>query len=146
MTDQTKSNLLTLIQYISLAYLLLFNTWFSSNPYLVTIQITGISIAIWAIVVMNKSKISISPTPRQGAILIQSGPYQWIRHPMYLSLLLAIPPMLIQNFTTLNTLIFVIFLTNLILKMLFEETLLIKFFTTYSNYMQNSWRIVPYIY
>ncbi len=146
MTDQLKSNLLTFVQYSTLAYFFLFNTWFASNIYLFTLQILGIGVGVWAIVVMTKSKINISPTPREGATLIQAGPYKLIRHPMYLSLILAIPPLVIHNYSIINTIILIIFLINMILKMLFEESLLVEFFSEYREYMKNSYRLFPFIY
>jgi protein-S-isoprenylcysteine O-methyltransferase Ste14 len=146
MTDQLKSNLLTFIQYSTLAYFFLFNTWFASNIYLFSLQIIGIGIGGWAIFVMTKSKLNISPTPRQGATLIQSGPYKLIRHPMYLSLILAIPPLVIHNYSIMNTVILFVFLTNMILKMLFEESLLIAFFSEYREYIKNSYRLLPFVY
>ena len=146
MTDQLKSYLLTFIQYSTLAYFFLFNTWFASNIYLFSLQILGIGIGVWAIFVMTKSKLNISPTPRQGATLIQTGPYKRVRHPMYLSLILAIPPLVIHNYSIMNTIILIIFLINMILKMLFEEKLLIAFFPEYKEYMKNSYRLFPFIY
>ena len=146
MTDQLKSNLLTFIQYSTLAYFFMFNTWFAPNVYLFSLQILGIGIGGWAIFVMTKSKLNISPTPRQGATLIQAGPYKRVRHPMYLSLILAIPPLVIHNYSIMNTIILIIFLTNMILKMLFEENLLIVFFPGYREYMKNSYRLFPFIY
>ena len=146
MTNQTKSNILTIIQYSTLAYFFLFNTWFASNIYLLSLQILGIGIGAWAIVVMAKSKLSITPTPRQGASLIQTGPYKLVRHPMYLSLMLAIPPLVIHNYSLLNILVFALFFVNMILKMLFEESLLLDFFSAYEEYMKKSYRLLPYIY
>jgi protein-S-isoprenylcysteine O-methyltransferase Ste14 len=141
-----KATLLTIIQYITLAVMLYTNKWIAENPVLMFIQFFGIFIAIWAVLEMAKSKLNITPVPRSGSILIQSGPYKLIRHPMYLSLLLTITPMIFSNISTFNIIIFSIFIVNLVMKMLFEENLLHKFFKEYDVYSKKSWRLLPLVY
>ncbi len=141
-----KATLLTIIQYVTLSIMLYSNKWIADNPVLMFIQFFGIFIAIWAILEMTKSKLNISPVPRSGSVLIMTGPYKIIRHPMYLSLLLTITPMIINRISTLNIVIFSIFLINLIMKMLFEENLLYKYFDDYAVYSKKSWRLLPLVY
>jgi len=145
-TKNIISLILTFGQYSTLIYLIIFSKWISPNYYLAAIQIIGFIIAAWAIWEMNKSKLNITPTPRSGASLIQSGPYKLIRHPMYLSLILTLTPAIISYFKTLHLIIFIFFLINLGFKMFFEESLLKEHFTDYKNYMQKSWRLFPYIF
>jgi len=141
-----KSTLLTIIQYSILIYLMITLIWFSSNIWLIIIQFTGFIIALWAIIEMNKGKINIAPSIRKEAILITSGPYKYIRHPMYLSLILIITPSIITYYTSWLLIIYIIFIINLILKLLFEESLLKTHFTSYKEYMEKSWRLFPYIF
>lgn len=144
--DNIKSIILTIGQYSTLIYLLVFSKWISPNIYLSIIQFIGFFIAAWAILEMNKSKINIAPTPRKNSILITSGPYKFIRHPMYLSLLLSLTPIMISYYNKINIVIFAIFVINLFLKMFFEEGLLKIFFSDYKEYMKKSWRLVPFIF
>ena len=43
----------------------------------------------WALSANRPGNFNIRPTPRPGGQLVQSGPYRWIRHPMYTAILLA---------------------------------------------------------
>ena len=141
------SGLLTFGQYSTLIFLLYYLKWLSPNIFLSLIQLSGFIIALWAIIEMNKSRLNIAPTPRKGAVLIKTGPYKIIRHPMYLSLILTLTPALISDFSILKLTIFIVFLVNLIIKMLFEESLLVKFFgNEYQEYMKSSWRLLPFIF
>lgn len=146
MIKDYKAFTLTLVQYTTLPAMMLLMTWFSANPILLSFQILGLLVATWAIWEMQKSKINIAPTPRQGASLVNSGIYKWLRHPMYLSLLLVFIPMLSENQNWINLSIFAVFGINLILKLEYEEVLLIKFFTQYETYKAKSWKIIPFIY
>ena len=141
-----KAVLLTIIQYVTLGIMLYSNKWIVDNPVLMFIQFFGIFIAIWAILEMAKSKLNISPVPRSGSVLIQSGPYKIVRHPMYLSLLLTITPMILTDISTFNIIVFSIFIINLVMKMLYEESLLHKYFEDYAAYSKKSWRLLPLVY
>jgi protein-S-isoprenylcysteine O-methyltransferase Ste14 len=141
-----KAALLTIIQYVTLGIMLYSNKWIADNPVLMFIQFFGIFIAIWAILEMAKSKLNISPVPRSGSVLIQSGPYKIVRHPMYLSLLLTITPMILTDISTFNIIVFSIFIINLVMKMLYEESLLHNFFEDYAVYSKKSWRLLPLVY
>jgi len=144
--EDLKSTILTIGQYSTLTYLMIFSKWISPNYYLSIIQIIGFIVAAWAIWEMNKSKLNISPTPRSGSRLIQSGPYKLIRHPMYLSLILTLTPAMISYYKPLHLYIYIAFLINLVFKMFFEESLLKEYFVDYKAYMKKSWRLFPYFF
>jgi len=145
-TENIKSIILTIGQYSTLTYLMIFSKWISPNYYLSIIQIIGFIVAAWAIWEMNKSKLNISPIPRFGSKLIQSGPYKLIRHPMYLSLILTLTPAMISYYKPLHLAIYIVFLINLVFKMFFEESLLKEYFVDYKMYMKKSWRLFPYFF
>ena len=146
MRKKTFSALLTIIQYGSLIFLLGFNPWFHHNPWLLAVQLSGVVIGIWAIITMSKSKLNIAPDPRAGAVLVRDGLYRYIRHPMYLSLLLAIPPLVLRSPGIVNLLVFSLFTINLMIKMFYEESLLRQYFKDYEDYMKKTWRLIPYVF
>ncbi len=141
-----KSTILTLIQYLTMAYLLFAFPVFTKNVFTLIIQSLGVFLGFWAIVVMSKSKLNITPVPREGSSLINSGPYRIVRHPMYSSLLLFLVPIVFYYSSKMGFLVFGIFLVNLILKLTYEEQLLLKTFNRYEVYKQYTWRLIPYVY
>lgn len=141
-----KSVILTFIQYSCLIAIFFINSWFVNNLVLFLIQLTGIFIGVWAIYEMRRSKLNIAPHIRKGAILITSGPYHFVRHPMYLALLLLLLPMINENQSTLNFFVFSVFLVNLLLKLLYEEGLLRNQFDNYSDYAKKTKRLIPGIF
>ncbi len=146
MIKDYKATILTFIQYATLPLMMWKMTWFCSNIYLFAIQFIGLIIATWALWKMNKSKINISPIPRKGSVLVDTGVYSVIRHPMYTSLLLVFIPMLSENLNSFNISIFILFFANLILKLEYEETLLLKHFDTYGKYQCKTQKVIPYLY
>lgn len=43
----------------------------------------GAALGLWALQANPPGNFNIRPTPREGGRLVASGPYRWIRHPMY---------------------------------------------------------------
>jgi protein-S-isoprenylcysteine O-methyltransferase Ste14 len=129
-----------------MAYLLLVFPVFSGNTIPLGIQLLGIVLGIWAILVMSKSKLNITPVPRNGSSLVIFGPYRFVRHPMYLSLLLFLTPIIIYHHTSPGIIVFGIFLGNLILKLSYEEQLLLQTFHSYKEYQLHTWRLIPWVY
>lgn len=46
-------------------------------------------LGLWAIAANRPGNFNVRPVPKPGAALITSGPYRFVRHPMYGALLLA---------------------------------------------------------
>jgi len=141
-----KSLLLTAVQFICLGYILLTNSWISAQPVLAGVQVAGVLLGVWAILVMSRSKLNITPDPRKGAILIQTGPYSLIRHPMYTSLMLALFPILYTDHGIANLIVFGVLFINLLLKLKYEERLLLARFESYRQMVSTTWRLIPWIY
>jgi protein-S-isoprenylcysteine O-methyltransferase Ste14 len=52
------------------------------------LTVIGIGIGVWSVLLFDRSKTSVVPI-KPALVLVQSGPYQWTRNPMYLSLLIT---------------------------------------------------------
>lgn len=143
--QKIQSAILTLIQYCGLAAFLWLSPW-QAEGWLLVPELLGIALAVYAIWTMRQSKLQLTPVPREGSILIQTGPYKYIRHPMYASIILSFIPLLISYFSWTLFIVFAILFINLIFKLRFEEALLIKKFYDYRQYSEKTKYIIPFIY
>lgn len=107
---------------------------------------TAILLAVWAVVAMRQSKLRISPVPAADAALVQNGPYKYIRHPMYSSILIAAAGLLLHYFTWTRLAIAIALLLVLLIKLYWEEKMLKEKFSGYAGYLQHTNRLVPFIY
>ncbi len=109
------------------------------------LTITGITFAVWARYHLGKNwgmPMSIKENPE----LVTSGPYTYVRHPIYAGILLAIlGSTLTGNLGWL--IVFLIIAIFFILSARKEEALMReKFPTEYGSYMKRTKMIIPYLY
>ncbi len=146
MHNRHKGTVLVVLQFLLIALIIYagrMNIW--SSWQLIAI-LTGFAIAAWAIISMRKSKLRVSPVPDPHATLVTSGIYKWIRHPMYLSVILITAGFTGNQSGVYRQLIFILLVAVLIFKSIFEERLLQKQFPQYQEYCKSTYRLVPYIF
>ena len=95
---------------------------------------------------MRPGKFNITPHPHSWSKLVRTGPYRAIRHPMYLALLLTTLPLIIESFSMFRLSIWILLLLDLILKIEYEEELLLENLEGYKNYLEKSHKLVPFVY
>jgi protein-S-isoprenylcysteine O-methyltransferase Ste14 len=138
--------LLTIIQYVTLILFIIISPRIAKGIIPLTVEILGVILAIWAIIEMRKSKLNIAPLPRSGATVVSSGPYKLIRHPMYLSIILALTPLIVTHFDVTRLIVLLLLYINLIVKMFFEESIIKKHLNGYNEYSKSTKRLFPYIF
>ena len=144
-SDKFKAYTLVSIQMISIALILVTGWPLAGYIPLLIIQIAGVMLGIWAIVIMGVKNTNITPLVKQDAHLVTNGPYAFIRHPMYSAVLLTIWPLIIDQYSLLRLTAGLILTIDLIIKMLFEESLLRKHFAGYESYMKETKRLIPFV-
>jgi protein-S-isoprenylcysteine O-methyltransferase Ste14 len=141
-----KSAILVSLQFASIASLL-FTTkhWRFSLSGLFFIT-TAVLLVLWAGINMQQSKLRISPIPAENAQLVTTGPYKFIRHPMYTSILLGSAGLLFIYFSWFRLFIAAFLLSVLLFKLTWEEKMLSEKFPGYSDYKKHSKRIIPFLF
>lgn len=106
----------------------------------------GVVLGLWAILVMRRTRWHVVPTLEKHAKFIQVGPYRWMRHPMYSALLLIGLGCLAMEATPIRMLAWIILLIDLLLKIDYEEALLLDRFPAYRAYTREVKRLLPFVY
>ena len=100
---------------------------------------TGSVLIIICITHLGRS-FSISP---QARILVTSGPYRLVRHPLYLAEELAVIGVLLQFVWWAALVFFAAHLAFQLRRMLYEEDILGRTFPEYADYARRTARLIP---
>ncbi len=135
-----------IVQFVSLGVLLVAGTIAITDLPDILLLSGGLLLGIWAFLALRRSHFRITPTLDPRAHFVTSGPYKFIRHPMYASLLLLGLGCLAMEATPLRMLAWIILLVDLLLKLEFEEDFLLTRFAGYRAYTRKVKRLIPFIY
>lgn len=106
---------------------------------------SGLMFAIWARIYLGKNW-GFPSDQVAGSKLITSGPYQFVRHPIYSGIILAMIGTTVA--LTLNWLIVTVVIGGYFVKSAFDEEKYMKskFANQYPKYMSESKMLIPFIF
>lgn len=100
-------------------------------------------IAIWAWVTMGFRRIRILPGVTDKTQLVTSGPYRFIRHPMYAGLMLLTLATLPNDFSIWKFVLWIALTCVLVAKSVIEERVLVDAFPQYHAYQDDTYAMIP---
>ncbi len=138
------SKLLVVVQLL-LIFLIASYCGIIGNVYTTALFLASIALGVWAMASM-KFKVSAFPeVSEKNNKLVIVGPYKYIRHPMYTSVLLATFSWVLIRLDFISLFLWFLLLVDLILKSRYEEKLLIEKFSGYPNYKSKTKRFIPFL-
>jgi protein-S-isoprenylcysteine O-methyltransferase Ste14 len=82
----------------------------------------------------------------QARSVVQTGPYRWIKHPLYLAEEIVILGVVLQYLTPATVIVLVLHIGVQVCRILYEEDLLRRNCPEYSSYEASRWRLIPYVW
>ena len=144
--NKWKSRLLVGLQFGLLILVLVSGAAMPKQPLVWLIFCACCSIAAWAILAIPRQSFRISPIPSNRNELVTNGPYRFIRHPMYFSLILLSIGLCVNDPAPVRLIASVGLFELLRFKSRFEEQMLTEIHHHYAEYQQRTKRIIPFIY
>jgi protein-S-isoprenylcysteine O-methyltransferase Ste14 len=136
--------LLVACQFLLLLLLAMTTHWRDIHLPALLFLIASLLLAGWAVKVMRLGHFNVRPTIKSGALLVTHGPYRYIRHPMYASLLLGGVGLLLISCSWLRLAGFLTLWLVLYCKVRIEEKLLADHFPAYALYQKRSRLLFPW--
>lgn len=136
-----KDILLVTIQFILLTifYIPFISNVFQTPPIIkyvgAIVSILGFLIIVIAILQLNKN-LTPFPTPKENGVLINTGLYKYVRHPIYSGIFLAAIGIAFYTGSYWQLAISFILLILFYYKSKYEESLLIEKYQEYENYIK----------
>lgn len=129
---------------IALLFLLIRGDLLSSSPYVIAAQLLAIALSVWTRRSFGAGQFKVSEEPAEGALL-KSGPFKFIRHPMYAAALLFLWASILGHWSIINAMIGLVVTGFIAVRIITEEQLLRSRYPEYIEYSKITRRIIPYL-
>ncbi len=144
---KNKSSLLVFLQILFILLFVISGPLVAKNTFLLILELSALVLITWAAIHMKRySKLRVEPEPAQNARLLETGPYKYIRNPMYSAGLLVTGALILDHFTILRFTIAILIAIVLLKKIAIEEKLLTEKFKNYAAYKSRTRRLIPFVY
>jgi protein-S-isoprenylcysteine O-methyltransferase Ste14 len=128
----------------SLGTLLVRGALLAAGPIGLTIQVLAVVLMIWARVTFGIRSFHATARPTAGG-LVTTGPYRFIRHPIYAAVLYFTWVGVFSHTSALNVVLGLFATAGTIIRMATEERLLIQRYPEYRDYAARTRRVIPFV-
>ena len=133
------------IAVLGALFLLDRNYILSKNPITIIIQLFSFGLMIWARITFGLRSFHATANATKGKLLT-NGPYRWLRHPIYASLIYFSWASVI-SYPFIETIAAVILISGgLFVRMILEEKFLLVAYDEYAAYSNRTRRIIPFLF
>lgn len=140
------SLVLVATQFVLIALIMFVGPLWPTHWSLKGFMLVGCLIGLWAFLSMGLGNIRAFPEIPQHGRLVVHGPYHWVRHPMYTSLLLITLGWVVEHPMPFRMVLWVGLVVTLWVKLRYEEQLLLERFPEYEEYRKSTKRIIPVLF
>ncbi|MDX2348047.1 MAG: isoprenylcysteine carboxylmethyltransferase family protein [Nitrospirota bacterium] len=110
------------------------------------VLVLGGVIGLWAFLAMGLRNLRAFPEiPHHGRLVVH-GPYRWVRHPMYTSVLVITLAWMVEHPLPFRMGLWVGLVVTLCVKLGYEEQLLLTRFPSYEQYRKGTKRLIPFLF
>lgn len=106
----------------------------------------GIALGLWTLTANRPGNFSIRPEPKRDGVLVTGGPYRYVRHPMYLAVLLTMLGFCAGYATPWRWFALAALAGVLGVKIVIEERAMAHHHPGYANYAERTKRFIPFVW
>ena len=130
---------------LTMLYLLISGNLLSPSPVVIAVQVLALALGIWARRTFQAGQFSTGAETKEGQLL-KAGPYKFIRHPIYTTVLTLVWSSVIGH-PSLTTLIVSLVMTVVtVMRIATEEQFLREHYQGYADYSRATKRIIPFVF
>ena len=133
-----------LIVILAILYLLISGNLLSRSPLIIAGQLLAVALGIWARRSFQGEQFSINAEPVAGSLLL-TGPYHFIRHPMYTFALLFVWTSILGHLSLITVAIGLIVTGVTAIRIVIEEQFLRARYPGYAEYARKTRRVIPFV-
>jgi protein-S-isoprenylcysteine O-methyltransferase Ste14 len=118
---------------------------FAHHPMVIAVQVAAVLLMIAARLTFGSRSFHAAANPTEGG-LVTTGPYAYVRHPIYAAILYFVWAGALDNFSPLAVLSALVITAGAVARMFIEERLLVERYPAYRDYMRRVRRIAPFVF
>lgn len=143
MITKPAAYVLVFLQFVTIFSIVITSSVIPINILYFFMYSAGIFLGVWSLWEMRKSKFQILPHVKHGSRLVTTGPYKYVRHPMYLAILLICTALVLDSFSPWKLMTLIMLAVVMIKKIEYEERLLATHFEKYADYKRKTPSMIP---
>ena len=118
---------------------------FSASLLVIVAQGLAVLLLIWARITFGRRSFHLAANPTEGG-LVTTGPYRVIRHPIYTAVCLLTGAGVLAHWSWRAVVLGGLVFAGALIRLLCEETLVMKRYPEYRQYAAKTWRMVPFLF
>lgn len=134
-----------LVMIAALVGLYLIGSLFSRHPLVIAFQVGAVLLMLWARITFGLRSFHATANPTAGG-LVTSGPYRYIRHPIYTAACLFGWAGILAHASAASIALGVVLLAGGLVRMLGEERLVAETYPEYGEYARRTKRMIPFVF
>lgn len=134
-----------LLMMIGMVGLLVIHSLFARNPVGIAVQVAAAALMIWARLTFGSRSFHARADPTPGG-LVTTGPYRFIRHPIYTAICLFAWTGVLSNWSVSAAAFGILVALGAVGRMLCEERLVVELYPEYREYARSTKRMVPGVF
>jgi protein-S-isoprenylcysteine O-methyltransferase Ste14 len=130
---------------VPLTFLVVTKRMFSPAPLAVAFLVAGLALVVWARLAFGWRSLHAGSDATKGG-LVTSGPYRWVRHPIYAGVMLALAGVVIGHHDASTIVAVAIIVAALGVRIAAEERSVVRMYPEYASYARRTKRLVPWLF
>jgi protein-S-isoprenylcysteine O-methyltransferase Ste14 len=134
----------TAVLTVAVIGLLFHRSLFASGPISIGAQVAAALLMLWARVTFGWRSFHAAANPSEGG-LVTRGPYHWVRHPIYLAILVFVWAGVASRGAVLDALMAIVATAAIAVRIGTEEALVVGRYPEYADYARRTKRLIPFV-
>jgi len=118
---------------------------FSAQPIAIALQVIAVALIVWARITFGRRSFHAAANPTTGG-LVTTGPYRYIRHPIYTAASLLGWGAIVVHWSLLSVALGVLLFLGGLVRLVCEEQLVKQMYPEYLEYSKVTKRMIPYLF
>lgn len=132
------------ILLLALVSLLIQRSLLATGYISITVQLLAVLLMTWARITFGRRSYHAAADPTEGG-LVTTGPYAFIRHPIYASILYFLWAAVFSHLSVINLILGTIGTIGAFIRIYSEEHLIVDQYPQYAEYAARTKRVIPFL-